>query len=412
MKRILLFLFFACAAFGQDFYLKPGDRVVFYGDSITDQRLYTTFTETFAVTRFPRLDVRFTHSGWGGDRVTGGGGGPVSVRLRRDVAAYRPTVVTVMLGMNDGRYRAFDDEIFQTYANGYRDLVALTRSLVPNARMTLIRPSPYDEVAQPPAVTGYNSVLVRYGEFVSALAAEQGLDVADLNAGVVAMLKKAQAANPQVAARIIPDRVHPGAAGHLIMAAELLRAWKAPSLVSAVHLDAAAGKVAEARNTTVTGLQKNGAGWAWTQLDDALPMPLSIEDPVIKLAVESSDFVAAFNQQPLVVAGLASGNYDLRIDGQLAGTFSGSQLAAGVNLALLPTPMARQATEVHRLTLRRCDIHNARWRTVDVPLANDFFTAAPAAMKALDELDEEIRLRQRNAAQPVARRFELTPARP
>ena len=27
------------------FYLKDGDRVVFYGDSITDQRLYTTFAE-------------------------------------------------------------------------------------------------------------------------------------------------------------------------------------------------------------------------------------------------------------------------------------------------------------------------------------------------------------------------------
>jgi hypothetical protein len=31
--------------FGQSsFYLKDGDRVVFYGDSITDQRLYTTFS--------------------------------------------------------------------------------------------------------------------------------------------------------------------------------------------------------------------------------------------------------------------------------------------------------------------------------------------------------------------------------
>ena len=35
------------------FYLRENDRVVFYGDSITDQRLYTTFTETFVVTRFP-----------------------------------------------------------------------------------------------------------------------------------------------------------------------------------------------------------------------------------------------------------------------------------------------------------------------------------------------------------------------
>src|ERR1700733_6164526 len=94
------------------FYLKDGDRVVFYGDSITDQRLYTTFTETFVITRFPTLDVTFTHSGWGGDRVTGGGGGPIDLRLERDVFPYHPNVVTIMLGMNDGSYRAFDQGLF------------------------------------------------------------------------------------------------------------------------------------------------------------------------------------------------------------------------------------------------------------------------------------------------------------
>src|SRR6266849_9052921 len=66
------------------FALKEGDRVVFYGDSITDQRLYTTFVEDYVVTRFPHEKIRFVHSGWGGDRVTGGGGGPIDVRLDRD----------------------------------------------------------------------------------------------------------------------------------------------------------------------------------------------------------------------------------------------------------------------------------------------------------------------------------------
>src|SRR5438105_13569926 len=76
------------------FYLKNNDRVVFYGDSITDQRLYTTFVETYAVTRFPNRKFTFIHSGWGGDRVTGGGGGDINTRLDRDVFTYKPTVIT------------------------------------------------------------------------------------------------------------------------------------------------------------------------------------------------------------------------------------------------------------------------------------------------------------------------------
>src|SRR5271156_865789 len=109
MSSMRFFLLLACSltlSAQSDFYLKDGDRVVFYGDSITDQRLYTTFTESYVLTRFPRMKVDFTHSGWGGDRVTGGGGGYIDLRLQRDVLPYRPTVLTIMLGMNDGSYRA------------------------------------------------------------------------------------------------------------------------------------------------------------------------------------------------------------------------------------------------------------------------------------------------------------------
>src|SRR6266849_5640911 len=113
----------ALAAHAQSFALKDGDRVVFYGDSITDQRLYTTFTETFVVTRFPRLNVSFVHSGWGGDRVTGGGGGPIDVRLQRDVIAYKPTVMTIMLGMNDGGYRSFNPDTFERYSSGFESII-------------------------------------------------------------------------------------------------------------------------------------------------------------------------------------------------------------------------------------------------------------------------------------------------
>src|SRR5437016_13993223 len=113
------------------FYLHDGDRVVFYGDSITDQRLYTVFTETYVITRFPKKNISFVHSGWGGDRVTGGGGGPIDLRLKRDVVAYKPTVMTIMLGMNDGSYRAFDQKIFDTYAKGYQHIIDSVKEALP-----------------------------------------------------------------------------------------------------------------------------------------------------------------------------------------------------------------------------------------------------------------------------------------
>src|SRR5215510_12794350 len=137
MRRLLLFALFCLTAAAQCFYLKEGDTVVFYGDSITDQRLYTTFTETYVLTRFPKLKVTFVHSGWGGDRVTGGGGGPIDLRLKRDVFAYNPTVMTIMLGMNDASYRPFDANIFNTYATGYRHIIDSVKKEIPDIRITV-----------------------------------------------------------------------------------------------------------------------------------------------------------------------------------------------------------------------------------------------------------------------------------
>ena len=254
---------------GAPFALKEGDRVVFYGDSITDQRLYTTFVETYIVTRFPTMNVSFVHSGWGGDRVTGGGGGRIDHRLERDVFAYKPSVVTVMLGMNDASYRRFDQKIFDVYARGYEHLVESLKSHLPGVRITLIQPSPFDDVTRKPGFEGgYNQVLIRYGQFVKELAEKEGAGVADLNTSVVAALKKAMEIDAAGATDLIKDRVHPGPAGQLLMAEALLKAWNAPAIVSLVELDAASAKVISEENTKVDDLKVEGR-IAWTQHDRA-----------------------------------------------------------------------------------------------------------------------------------------------
>ena len=413
VRTFWLIVFIAGQALAEDFALKEGDRVVFYGDSITDQRLYTTFAETYVVTRFPQLDVSFVHSGWGGDRVTGGGGGPIDVRLPRDVFAYRPTVMTIMLGMNDGAYRTFDQPIFDTYARGYQHIIDSVKENLPGIRITVIEPSPFDDVTQPPKFEGgYNAVLVRYSQFVKELAGRENLGVADLNSPVVAALAKAKATDAELAKKIIPDRVHPGPGGHLLMAGELLKSWHAPALVSALELDAAAKKVVAAKRTIVSGL-KTDDKISWTQMDEALPMPVDLNDPVVALAVKSSDFISALNQQTLKVTGLHAANYGLQIDGDEVGSFTREQLADGINLATLPTPMAKQAAEVHKLTLQHNNIHFQRWRQIQVPLAENKTPKVQAATKelmaALDEEEADVVKQQRAAAQSRPHQFQLVP---
>ncbi len=232
------------ATAGSDFYLHDGDTVVFYGDSITHQRLYTVFTEAYILTRFPQLHVRFIHSGYSGDRVSGGLGGTIDERIERDIpSAYNPTVVTVMLGMNDGEYRPYDAAIFNKYAKGYRYLIKKLKTELPEARLTLLEPSPYDDVTRPPAFPGgYNGVLLRYGESVSSLARIQGAAVADLNSPRGDLhYSAANQVSTEAALDLIPDRVHPSPGIHMIMAEALLKAWHAPSIVTRVEIDAAAG---------------------------------------------------------------------------------------------------------------------------------------------------------------------------
>jgi lysophospholipase L1-like esterase len=390
-----------------DFYLKDGDRVVFYGDSITEQRLYTTYVETYVVTRFPQLNVGFVHSGVGGDRVAGGWAGPIDLRLDRDVFPYKPTVMTIMLGMNDGSYRAFDAKIFETYSTGYRHILDSVTSALPGIRLTLILPSPFDDVTRPANFEGgYNAVLVRYGQFVKELAQQRDCCAADLNASVVAELEKAKTVDAETAKKIIADRVHPGPGGHLLMAKALLKAWNAPATVAAVEIDAEAVKAVRMENTTVSDLKASG-NLSWIQDDKALPMPVDMKDPVMKLAVQSSDFFQSVDWQPLKVTGLKGRQYLLKIDGEETGTFSRQQLEEGLNLAELPTPMVKQSQAVHDLTLKHNNLHAARWRELQVALAKQPLPHLSQAVEALDNVEADLVALQRQAAQPKLRHYDL-----
>ena len=210
------------------FFLHDGDTLVFYGDSVTEQNRYTRDIETWTLVHHADWHVRFINSGWNSDTAEGGKGGPIDVRLKRDVLPYRPTVVTILLGTNDAGYHAFKDADFQAYTLGMTHILdTLTRAL-PGVRLILLTPTFYDEFAPGSHhIKGYNALMQRYGDAVKTLAEARGLTAIDLNAPLRAATVEGRKTSRRFT--LVPDGVHPSEAGHLIIAATILRAWNAPA---------------------------------------------------------------------------------------------------------------------------------------------------------------------------------------
>jgi lysophospholipase L1-like esterase len=388
----------------QEFALQDGDRVVFYGDSITAQRLYTRFVEDFVLTRYPALQVSFWNAGVPGDNVYGGYTGDVPTRLKRDVFPHQPTVVTVMLGMNDGYYMAFNQKYFDIYTAGYRKLLDSIAAGAPSARLTLISTTPYDEVTHGTEFAGYNEVVSRHAAFAKDFAATSHLGFGDFNQTESRLLEAAKH-EPELARLLIPDRIHPAEASHWALAATLVRSWNLSPVISNVRLDAGQAKALALENAQVTDLTTKAGTLAWTQLDNALPLPLPLDDGLLHFVLSISDLVE-MDRQMLRVDGLTGFRYTLKIDGHLVASFSRQQLAQGVNLALYSTPMESQAKSIDAMELKRTRLDEAHFLlAIEDPKA----AGAADATKAIEEKDAALLAEQRKTAQPKPHRFELSP---
>lgn len=394
----------------QPFALKDGETVVFYGDSITAQRLYTKDVEEFVLTRYPQLHVKFVNAGVPGDTAAGGYAGTMAERVARDVAPYGPGMITVMLGMNDGGWGyGSPDQIDADFQSRYNALLHALRQVAPTAALTLISSTPYDEITHGTEFPGYSKMVDRLAGDISRIAAQaQSQDeppvlFADFHRPMLDALERAQANDPELAALLIPDRIHPAEAGHWIMAAALMQSWHVDPVVSSVEIRAIDGSVIARERTAVTGLKKSANGLQWTQLDEALPLPLDFDNAMTTLLLQISD-VGELDRQMLRVVGLPSGTYDLLIDGKPIAAFSHGELESGINLALYKTPMLDQARDVAGNEDQRADLDHAAFilsaMVKHIATAGD---AEKALRDAQDELDAEIR----KQLSPGPHKFEL-----
>src|SRR5437762_4555605 len=285
----------------KSFFFKEGDRIVFLGDSITEQYQYSTEMELYLTTRFPKWNLTFINAGIGGHTANGGAG-----RFQAHVLAEKPTAVTIDFGMNDGGYGAFDANRNKVYVEKTQAMLEMAKKA--GVRVALISPNAVDWRNRPQFKT-YLETQKKFYAPLRELAEKYSVPFVDQYAVTRATLEKIENEDKirGHAVSPFPDGVHTSWSGGLLMAHTILVGLNAPSLVSEVSVDAASGK-ATTKGCTVDKLAATGRSVSFDRTDDVLPMPVQKECVAILPYVNQ---LKDLNWYGLKVAGLATAKYTL-----------------------------------------------------------------------------------------------------
>jgi lysophospholipase L1-like esterase len=340
--------------------IQPGDRVVFYGDSITEGRNYTKPVQSFLQARYPQLKAKFFNAGWGGDRASNG-----VRRLERDVLWLRPTLVTLCFGMNDGAYTQVNDGIVREYRDNMDGIVRALRAK--NIRVVVFSPSCVDYDRNPRLKDAdYNTNLAALGVAASEVARKYGCTYFDI---LHPMLEAQTALKARDAAfTMIPDGVHPDEKGGIVMGGLMLRG------LGAEPMPALADISAPTRVFMAGGIYKF-----------ALPTPVNVP---LYLAPESvapaqAAGLISLVGQPLRVRNLPASTYEVRIGHALLGEWTAAQLAAGV---LIPGTYSAAARRMRDITQWKEDNYFNSWRNLRIGAdQGPAFAGAVAGMMKADE---------------------------
>jgi lysophospholipase L1-like esterase len=327
------------------FFIKDGDTVVMMGDSITEQHLYSNYVEMWTVSRFPAWKLTFRNVGIGGDRSVGGNG-----RFKRDVLAYRPTVLTVDFGMNDGGYQPFNEKLFAAYMKGLHGIADQAKAA--NIRVAWITPQPVEHNPGNDKAEAYNKTLEKFSEGVKENAEKNGGLFVDQFHPYWAVIEKARNAGEK--GRITAgDAVHPGPPGQAVMAAAILKGMSFPRLVSSAEITVGEqGRPGtKSKNCKISDLEvkqpDKGAPSSvrFMRLDNALPFFPEQAKSMLKWTPLLEDM----NYYGLKVTDLKPGQYEIRLGGKKAAEHSSEELAKGVNLASAALSTGPVADQVKRV---------------------------------------------------------------
>jgi hypothetical protein len=325
--------------------LKRGDRLAICGDSITEQKMYSRIIEDYLTMCVPQLDVSVRQYGWGGEKAW-----QFLNRMTNDCLRFQPTIATTCYGMNDFEYRPYEDHIGRAY---YTNTVGVVDAFkAHDVRVILGSPGDVSKVPWWQKNPDYtleklNLSLCEFRNIDIGIAREEHVRFADV---FWPMFTGGFTGRQQYGEDYaIPGRdgVHPYWAGHLIMAYAFLSAMGLPGDIGTFSIDVKRNKIKVSKGHKVISV----ADGAFTIESSRYPFcpcepaelatasyPVCGQDSVsTNDSIRSGMTLVPFNQRlnrlMLFVKNATAPNYRVSWGGESA-TFTGQQLAAGVNLAV------------------------------------------------------------------------------
>jgi lysophospholipase L1-like esterase len=349
-----------------------GDRVVFAGNSITENGFYETYVWLYYITHFPERKITVFNGGIGGDVAR-----QIYIRLDSDLLAKKPTVLTINFGMNDSRYFEYWMHKDKTYSvrktaidTSYKwfEKIRDKVNAYPDIKKVMLASSPYDETVK----NGKNPFWGKFKTMEGIIAFQKSEAEKNKWAYVdffYPMTELDQQGQRKDTAFTLtgPDRIHPGNAGHFVMAYLFLKAQGlANRPISDVIVDAKSSKIIKTDNATISAINKKDNAMSFTYLAKSLPFPIDSSSRVWMNPQKQYEglsvipFIKEFDEEMLTIKNLdADKNYSLKIGGNDIKKFTGTELNDGINLAILSnTPQYQQAKKVMELQLKRKDLED------------------------------------------------------
>ncbi|MCP5559189.1 MAG: hypothetical protein H7A55_15695 [Verrucomicrobiaceae bacterium] len=320
LRQIFLAAFLFPVLTSAESRLPANARVAIIGDSITEQKLYSRFIETYLLACTGRHDIKCFQFGWSGETASG-----FNNRLENDLSAFRPTVATTCYGMNDGRYVPYAENIGADYEKNMRQVVTKLKAMGVQ-QIVLGSPGAVDTTYfVKPGTTAdqYNDSLAHLRDIDRKLAAEFQTGFADVHDEMIDAMIPAKAklgAEYDVCGR---DGVHPGANGHVLMAAAFLKGLGLDGNIGELTVDMK-GASAGSEGHKVAG--SNGVAEV-----ESSKWPFFLE-PSMRSILPFCDFNEKLNRLTLRVQNLSSAKAKVTW-GNESHEFTREQLATGINLA-------------------------------------------------------------------------------